>query len=104
MKNEIVYCLDNSYAYNQRTGKNEYLACTVWGEAKPVRIILSPFKMSVDRRYFGGNSMHEFVVVEDEKGDRHVVLNNFLYSKQEAHDHYFRMRESFALDFRPFIL
>lgn len=72
MESEIVYCLDNSYAYNQRTGQNECLGGTLWhNEATPVRVMLSPFKMKSGLL----GLMHEFVVVEDPKGDRHVVLN-----------------------------
>lgn len=83
---EWIYPVDNSYAYSQSTGKNEYLAgfrgCKDEHMAKPVRVILDAFKMMVSCLGIL-KSMEDFVVVEDEKGDRHVVLDNFRLEKEK---------------------
>lgn len=76
-----AYLIDNSYAYNIKTGKNEYLAACEFNryEAKLLQIISPPFMVKE----------HEMVRVRY-KDQIHIVLNHFQDTPKNRSNSLFR--------------
>lgn len=73
---EVLYPVDNSYQYNLKTGKCEYLAGTAWENAKPVTVVSEPYKLFIMNIFNNKMDEHEFVTVLHD-GNLHITLNSF---------------------------